>query len=247
MITYKQLSLQDVYEDCKDQFKNNKYNFLAILEKSLDSSKIVPMTFRLNFYKLRGRHRTYELYPMLKALLLQRIFSISTDKLLLIFLRYSAELRVFYSFIKVPDASKITRFKQDFLLDLQSMFHNLVDLTEPICQKIDVRRASMVIFDTSGIEAQVTENNPEYANKLIKQLKSFKKVAGLDDSYDPYKAAYSKMLSLAVAHPAIKQMYINGHFCYAYKFDLITNGLGIVRDISFYNQDFLKAHPEIVV
>ena len=42
-------------------------------------------------------------------------------------------------------------------------------------------------------------------------------------------------------------MYINGHFCYAYKFGIITNGLGIVRDISFYNKDFLNAHPDIVV
>ena len=42
-------------------------------------------------------------------------------------------------------------------------------------------------------------------------------------------------------------MYINGHFCYAYKFGIIVNGLGIVRDISFYNKDFLKAHPDIVI
>ena len=42
-------------------------------------------------------------------------------------------------------------------------------------------------------------------------------------------------------------MYINGHFCYAYKFGIITNGLGIVRDITFYNKDFLNAHPDIVV
>ena len=41
--------------------------------------------------------------------------------------------------------------------------------------------------------------------------------------------------------------YINGHFCYAYKFGIITNGLGIVRDITFYNKDFLKKHPDIVV
>ena len=31
-------------------------------------------------------------------------------------------------------------------------------------------------------------------------------------------------------------MYINGHVCYAFKFGILTNGLGIVRDISFlYN------------
>lgn len=34
---------------------------------------------------------------------------------------------------------------------------------------------------------------------------------------------------------------------YTYKFGIITNGLGIVRDITFYNKDFLKAHPDIVV
>jgi len=51
----------------------------------------------------------------------------------------------------------------------------------------------------------------------------------------------------AAANPVIQQMYINGHFCYSYKFGVLTNGLGIVSDISFYNQAFLKAHPDIVV
>ena len=78
-------------------------------------------------------------------------------------------------------------------------------------------------------------------------MKSFKKANGLADSFDPYKAAYSSMPSHAAANPAIQQMYINGHFCYAFKFGILTNGLGIVRDISFYNKDFLDAHPDIVV
>lgn len=105
----------------------------------------------------------------------------------------------------------------------------------------------MLLFDTSGIEAYVTENNPKYANRIIKQLKSFKKANGLDDSFDPYKASYGSMPPHAAANPAIQQMYINGHFCYAYKFGIITNGLGIVRDISSYNKDFLEAHPDIIV
>lgn len=67
------------------------------------------------------------------------------------------------------------------------------------------------------------------------------------DSYDPYKAAYGSMPTHAASNQAIQQMYINGHFCYAYKFGIITNGLGIVRDITFYNKDFLKAHPDIDV
>ena len=49
----------------------------------------------------------------------------------------------------------------------------------------------------------------------------------------------------ADANSAIQQMYINGHFCYAYKFGIFTNGLGIVRDIT--NKDFLEAHPDITV
>lgn len=96
---------------------------------------------------------------MLWTLIIQRIFSIPTDSLLILFLNYSKNLRDFCGFTKVPDASKFTRFKQDFLWDLQSMFHKLVDLTEPIYQSID-------------------------AHKVVKQLKAYKKATGLDDSYD---------------------------------------------------------------
>ena len=43
-------------------------------------------------------------------------------------------------------------------------------------------------------------------------------------------------------------MYINGHFCYADKFAILTNGLGIVRHISFLDDDaFKSAHPELPV
>ena len=81
-------------------------------------------------------------------------------------------MREFCGFTKVPDASKITRFKQDFLDNLQTVFDNLVDMTEPICQAIDSEKADMTIFDSSGIEAFVTKNNPKYANRIIK-LSSF--------------------------------------------------------------------------
>ncbi len=247
MITHKQLTLSEIFDDCQNKFDNDKYAFLDLLDQTINLDDIVPVSFISHFHALTGRPRKHQLYPMLKALLLQRIFSIPTDSLLIIFLKFSQELRDFCGFDVVPDASKFTRFKQDFLPDLQSMFERLVDLTEPICQKLDPTLASMSIFDTSGIEAWVTENNPKYANRIIKQLKAFKKAKGLDDSYDPYKAAYGSMPSHAEANPAIQQMYINGHFCYAFKFGLVTNGLGIVRDITFYNQDFLRAHPDIIV
>ncbi len=247
MIPHKQLSLADIFTDCQNKFDNDKYEFLELLENTINLDEIVPASFVSHFHAATGRPRRHQLYPMLKALLLQLIFSIPTVSLLIIFLSFSQELRDFCGFDVVPDASKFTRFKQDFLPDLQSMFDRLVGLTEPICQRIDADKASMALFDTSGIEAWVTENNPKYANRIIKQLKAFQKAHNLDDSYDPYKAAYGSMPSHAAANPAVQQMYINGHFCYAFKFGVITNGPGIVRDITFYNKEFLQAHPDIVM
>jgi transposase len=247
MIPHRQLSLAEVFEDCQNKFDNDKYQFLALLDETIDLDEIVPVSFVTHFHASTGRPRKYQLYPMIKALLIQRIFSIPTDSLLIIFLKYSRELRVFCGFDVVPDTSKFTRFKQDFLLDLQSLFDHMVDLTEPICQRIDSHLASMTIFDTSGIEAWVTENNPKYANRIIKQLKAFAKANNFDKNYDPYKAAYGAMPSHAASNRAVQQMYINGHFCYAYKFGIVTNGLGIVRDITFYNKDFLNTHPDILV
>lgn len=105
----------------------------------------------------------------------------------------------------------------------------------------------MLLFDTSGIEAWVTENNPKFANRIIKQLKAYAKNLEANNDFDPYRAAYGTMPPHATANPAIQQMYINGHFCYAYKFGIVTNGLGIIRHISFYNKDFLDAHPEVII
>ena len=95
---------------------------------------------------------------------------------------------------RVPDASKITRFKQEFIDDLQLFLDSLVDLTEPILQEIDGVKASMTIFDTTGLEAYVTENNPKYANKKIRyysndlELYIFSKTIAWDyEQQRPYK------------------------------------------------------------
>lgn len=59
--------------------------------------------------------------------------------------------------------------------------------------------------------------------------------------------AYGLMPSQAVSSPDAKQQYINGHFCYADKFAILTNGLGIVRHIAFLDDDFKTNHPELPV
>ena len=88
----------------------------------------------------------------------------------------------------------------------------------------------MLTFDTSGIELFVTENNPKILNALIKKLKAFYKDKL---NIDPYKMAYGLIPPQTVSCPDAKQMYINGHFYYADKFAVLTNGLGIVRHIVF--------------
>ena len=245
MITHHQMTLADVFTETQEIFESDKPEFLKLLESTIDLYEIVPASFRHRFYAATGRPREYQLTSLLWALIIQRIFSIPTDSLLLTFLSYSNDLREFCGFTKVPDASKITRFKQEFTDDLQMFFDSLVDLTEPIMQEIDANKASMAIFDTTGLEAYVTENNPKYANQKIRQLKVWAKTAGLGDSFDPYKATYGSMPTHASANKEIKQQYLNGHFCYAYKAGVLTNGLGIIRAIEFYDKDYFDAHPEI--
>lgn len=116
-------------------------------------------------------------------------FSIRTNSLLLVFLKYSRHLCEFCGLSKIPDSSKFIRFKQNFLLDLQLVFDRLVDVTVPICQPIYSVKADMTIFDSCKIEAWLTENNPMFANRIIKQLKAYAKANHFDSNYDPYKAA----------------------------------------------------------
>ena len=111
MIPYKQLSLADIFQDCQNKFDNDKPAFLSPLETHIDIDEFIPISFRNHFYASTGRSRKYPLHAFLWALIIQRIFSIPTDQLLLTFLSYSKTLRDFCGFTKVPDASKITRFE----------------------------------------------------------------------------------------------------------------------------------------
>lgn len=176
MIPYKQLSLADIFQDCQNKFNNDKPAFLSLLETHIDIDEFIPISFRNHFYASTGRSRKYPLRAFLWALIIQRIFSIPTDQLLLTFLVYSKPLRDFCGFTKVPDASKITRFKQDFLDDLQLVFDKLVDITEPICQAVDSAKADMTIFDSSGIEALLLRIIPSMLTALSDSLRLMQKL-----------------------------------------------------------------------
>lgn len=126
MITYNQLSLADIFSSCQDIYESDKPAFLSLLQSHIDLNEIVPASFRKRFYDSTGRNRKYTLFALLWDLIIQRIFSIPSDSLLLVFLHYSRHLREFCGFDKVPDVSKITRFKQDFLPELEDVFPTLL-------------------------------------------------------------------------------------------------------------------------
>lgn len=240
---YHQISLSETFSDCQNSFMDDSPAFFQLLSEYFDLEDFIPADFRSAFYLSIGRNRIYPLHGFLSAFILQKIFSIPTDSLLLLFLNLCSELRSFCGFTKVPDASLLSRFRRDFEPYIEKMFQQMVDYTGPICQIIDSSLAQMLTFDTSGIELYVTENNPKTLNALIRKLKTYYKDK---PDVDPYKMAYSLMPSQAAACPDAKQMYINGHFCYADKFAILTNGLGIVRHIAFIDDDsFKSAHPEM--
>ena len=98
----------------------------------------------------------------------------------------------------------------------------------------------MTIFDSSGIEAWAAENSPKYVDRIIKQLKAYAKAHNYDKNYDPYKAAGRSMPSHAAADPEIEQMYIDGHFCRAFKIGIVTNGPALSGIWNFTIRIFLR-------
>ena len=236
--------MADIFTDCQDMFLSGKPLFFSLLEEYIDFSEFIPTNFYTAFYQSLGRKRDYPLNGFIASLIFQKVCSIPTDSLLIILLNLCKELRDFCGFSKVPDASKFTRFKQDFAPYLEAMFHSLVDYTEPICQSIDANLAATIAFDTSGIEAYVTENNPKFINSLIQRLKTQYKN---NKDVNPYNMAYGLMPSSASSDSSVKQMHINGHFCYVHKFGIITNALGIVRHVTFLDEAFKDKHPELII
>ncbi|MDR0863129.1 MAG: transposase [Oscillospiraceae bacterium] len=239
---YVQMSLLDTWHSVEERLENDKPGLFRLLDEHLDWDEIIPDAFYRAFYLKTGRKRKYELESFMRALFLQRIFHYVEDSQLLATLRFSYEMREFCGFSDVPDASKLTRFKQDFCDHLRAVFERLVDLTEPICREMDKTLADTLLFDTTGIESYVAENNPKFLRGKEAQAKS---IAKIDPAYDASLGGVALLPKVAASNPTVKQQYINGHFCYAQKAVVVTNGLGIVRHLEFLDEDFKRAHPEI--
>ena len=237
-----QISLWDIYNGVSEAVEQHKPQLIRLLEEHIDFDRLIPVGFKLAFYRYMGRKHKYHLESFIRAFVVQKLLGIPTDALLLSVLRLSAELRDFCGFDDVPDASQLTRFKENYKSYLSEMFEHLVDLTEPICREIDAKKADYFIYDTTGIELPVAENNPKFFNTKLREAK---KLAKSNSNFDPYKAVYSFLPEASKTNPDARQQYINGHFCYAAKVGIVTNGLGICRHIAFFDDDFRKRHPEV--
>lgn len=238
-----QLSLLDTYTDVADSMEANKPKLIRLLEEHLDIEALIPISFYSAYDRHMGRKRINPLESFIRAFIIKQMLGMTENKQLLTLLTFSKELRDYCGFIKLPDEPQLSRFKSEFCVHIERMFRSLVEITEPICREIDAKKADYLIFDTTGIEPYVKENNPKFFNTKLNSAKKF--VKSLPD-FNPYKGVYSMLPDEAYAAPAAKQQYINGHFCYAFKAGVVTNGLGIIRDIAFFDDDFKASHPEVV-
>ena len=114
-------------------------------------------------------------------------------------------------------------------LFLQRVFHYIEDSqllnTLRFSREMDAALADILIKDTTGIESYVAENNPKFPRN---------------------KSGESPAYSGATAsNPAVKHQYINGHMCYAQRAAVLTNGLGIIRHLELFDEDFRFRHPEL--
>ena len=239
-----QISLFDTYTNVLTTMEEEKSEFISLLDEHIDFVAIIPRQFYNAYYSFTGRKHVFSLESFIRVLIVQRLLGMEHISQLRTLLSFSKELRDFCGFDrKIPDAPQFTRFKQQFANHIELMFQRLSDLTAPICRELDEKKAAYLIFDTTGIEPEVKENNPKFFNTMLETAKTYAKG---NPNYDPYKAVYGLLPSEAKKAPMAKQQYINGHYCYAFKAGIITNGIGIVRDISFFDDDFRSAHPEVV-
>lgn len=239
-----QMSLFDIYSGVSESIERKKPELIRLLEEHIDFDSLIPVSFKWAFYARMGRSHVYHLECFIRTLILQKLLGISTDSLLIAILKCSSELREFCGFGKVPDASQFTRFREKYCDYLSEMFERLVELTEPICRQISEKKADYLIYDTTGIELPVSENNPKFFNAILKETK---KLVKKNPGINPYGAAYKLMPGFSDTNPDARQQYINGHFCYAAKLGILTNGLGIPRHIAFFDDTFREKHPEVSV
>ena len=79
MIPQKQLSLADIYENCKTFFDTDKPHFLSLLEETINLDELIPLSFVNHFYASTGRPRKYSLKEDTELIISNRQYDTSAQ------------------------------------------------------------------------------------------------------------------------------------------------------------------------
>lgn len=71
---YHQISLKEIFSDCKDMFLDDVPSFFQLLEQHFDISLFIPQTFYNAFYQRLGRKREYRLPASFRLLSCRKSF-----------------------------------------------------------------------------------------------------------------------------------------------------------------------------
>lgn len=164
-------NLNNFFELSNSVFEFNYFNsnFFQCINKCFDFNSSIPISFFNDFYSNFGRPREYELESFIRFYFLKFLLRLTNDFNLILILKISIEFRSFCKFKKVPHPSQFSRFKTRFLPQIENLFNNLVNITEQICHKIDPKKSDYLLYDTTGIELPVFENNPKFVQTKIKK------------------------------------------------------------------------------
>lgn len=99
-MAYRQISLKDTFSDCQNMFLDDAPSFFQLLDEHFDIREFIPSVFTNAFYQHFGRKRLCPLTGFLSALILQKILSIPSDSLLILFLSLCKELRISVASLK---------------------------------------------------------------------------------------------------------------------------------------------------
>ena len=80
---YHHLSVNNISADCKNKLIEDSPSFFSLLAEHINLDDFIPPEFESAFYRSVSRTRIYPLHGFLAAFILQKIFSIPTDSLLL--------------------------------------------------------------------------------------------------------------------------------------------------------------------
>lgn len=114
-IKYHQISMHETFDECRDLLIDDAPSFFLLLDQYITLEDFIPPALYNAFYKRRDRHLVYPLTGFLSALILQKIFSIPSDSLLIIFLSLCKEFRDFCGFARY--------LMPRFLLDSDRIFY----------------------------------------------------------------------------------------------------------------------------